>query len=347
MVRSKSKLALRTLYNNKALRLAVLTGLSSASAYLIASLVPLADPFIAAITGLVAITPTFHNSIKSASAETLGVIIGSVVGMFFINWLGFNVLTLAMLITLAYLLSWGLRLGNTAAVPIGVTMILVCGPLLDDVVGLEGRILGVLIGAACALMASYFVLPGQPHQRALRKIRQDSIQAAELLSRVSQSLSEGVLTSEQAYEWLEESQTLTEHSKEHLEEAKDAVRGAKWSPVLSRKETSKAYKKVKNLHKIIFSVNSICEDLTVYAENNKMSKKFSRQLGDLFRTTCEHIIAETEEVDLKTGKLILSNTVENQKRETIETVKDMDETQAIILGGSIARDVTRIRESLK
>lgn len=347
MVRRTFKSTVRKLYYSKVVRLSVLTGLSSAVAYLLASFIPLADPTVAAITGLVAMSPTLHNSIKNASAEIVGVVLGSIVGIFFIELVGFNLLTLGILIVLAYILSWMLGLKEVGAVPIGVTMILVCGPLLGNVVGIEGRIFGVLIGAGCALIASYFVLPGQPHQRALKKIRKDSIEAAELLSRVSESLFDSVLTAEQAYEWLKESQTLTERSKEHLDEAKDAVRGAKWSPMLSSKETTRVYKKVKSLYKIITSVNNICEDLNIYVEQNKMSKKLSKQLSELLRTTCEHIIAETEEVDIRTGKLILTNSLQNQNRETIETIKNMDETQAIMLGGSIVRDVTRIRESLK
>ena len=347
MVKRKFKTTLKKLYFNKVVRLSVLTGLSSAVAYLLASFIPLADPTVAAITGLVAMSPTLHNSIKNASAEIVGVVLGSIVGIFFIQLVGFNLLTLGVLIVLSYALSWVLGLKLEGAVPIGVTMILVCGPLLGNVVGVEGRALGVLIGAGCALIASYFVLPGQPHQRALKKIRKDAIEAAELLSRVSESLYDSVLTPQQAYEWLKESQALTEDSKEHLDEAKDAVRGAKWSPMLSKRETARVYKKVKSLHKIIVSVNSICEDLKVYAENNKMSKKLGKQLSELLRTTCEHIIVETEDVDVKTGKLLLTNSLQSKNRETIEAVKSMDETQAIMLGGSIVRDVTRIRESLK
>lgn len=348
MSKIKRKVSLKSLYSNRALRLSVLTGLSASFAYLLASLIPIADPFIAAITGLVAISPTFHNSIKSALAETLGVVLGSAVGLVFINWLGFNLVTLAVLIIIAYLISWGLRLGNTVAVPIGVTMILVCGPLLDNVVGIEGRLLGVVIGASCALVASYFVLPGQPHERALKEMRKESLKAAELLSRIAQKLPNGFVSSYEANQWLEESQSLTEASKEHLEEAKDAVRGAKWSPMLSRKETSKYYKQVKSLNRAIMAVNSICADLKNYIDSDaQLSDQLVATISSLLKTTSEHITAEVNNVDTHTGKLTLTSSLQKKKRETIETVKTMDETQAIMLGGSIVRDATIIRDSLK
>ena len=348
MSKVKKKTSFKALYYNRALRLSVLTGLSSASAYLLATFIPLADPFIAAITGLVAISSTFHNSLKSAFAEMIGVLVGSVVGLFFINWLGFNIFTLGMLITLAYILSWGLRLGYTAAVPIGVTMILVCGPLLDNVVGLEGRMLGVLVGAACALIASYFVLPGKPHERALNEMRTESAKAAELLQKVAVRLAEGSITASEASQWLNQSQRLTERSKEFLDDAKDAVRGAKWSPMLSRKETNQYYKQVKSLNNIIVSVNNICADLENYIiKNGDISEGLIIKLSELLKTTAEHISSEVETVSTKTGKLTLTSKLQTKKRETIETVKSMDETQAIMLGGSIVRDATIIRESLK
>lgn len=348
MVNHKRKLSLRTLYYNRAVRLSVLTGLSASVAYLIASLIPVADPFIAAITGLVAISPTFHNGIKSAFAEMVGVVLGSIVGLVFINWLGFNLFTLAMLIVIAYVISGALRLGNTVAVPIGATMILVCGPLLDNVVGIEGRMLGVFIGAACALVASYFVLPGKPHERALKEIRNESLKAAELLSRIAQKLTSEFVSSYEASQWLNESQALTEASKELLEEAKDAVRGAKWSPMLNRQETNSYYKKVKSLNRAIIAVNSICADLKNYIDSDaELTEELVSTISNLLKTTSEHINSEVKNVSTHTGRLNLNTALQSKKRETIETVKNMDETQAIMLGGSIVRDANIIRDSLK
>ena len=348
MVKQKRKITLRSLYYNRALRLSVLTGLSSAFAYVIATIFPLADPTVAAITGLVAISPTFHNSVKSAFAEMAGVLLGSVVGLFFINWLGFNVLTLGILIVTAYLLAWGLRLGETAAVPIGVTMVLVCGPLLDNVVGLEGRVLGVLIGAGCALIASYFVLPGTPHERALKDIRKESLQAAQLLFTVARSLSEGSTTAVMSHGWLKQSQGLTERSREYMEEAKDAVKGSKWSPMLSKKETTKVLKQVRNLNNIVSAVNNICEDLNSFmVQDKKLTPEFRESLSQLLITTAENIVIELEEADSKTGRIILDSSLQNKNRETIETIKNIDETQAIMLGGGIVRDASKIRDSLK
>ena len=348
MSRKSLKSKVRSLYYNKTLRIAVLTGMASALAYLVASFVPLADPFIAAITGLVAVSPTFHNSIKNAFAELAGVVLGAVVGLYVISWLGFNLLTLGMLVSLAFILSWALRLGTTAAVPIGVTMILVSGPLLDNVVGIEGRILGVLIGAVMALIASYFVLPGQPHQRAVKDLQKQSLKAAELLSKVAKSLSDGIIEAKYTSEWVALSHELTEDSKEFLDEAKDAVRGAKWSPMLSRKETAKAYKKAKNLNNIVTAVNNICEDLNRYVtENKEITPDFSKSLSSLLHTTAEKIVVEIDEANSHTGKIVLDSSLQSRKQDTLKTIKNIDETQAILLGGSIIGDATRIRESLK
>lgn len=341
------KLSPQYLYTHHGVRLAIFTGLSSAVAYIVATLIPLADPTVAAITGLVAISSTFHDSIKYALAETAGVILGSLAGIWFVHLLGFNVFTLGMLIVMAYLLAWVFKIGEKGAAAIGVTMILVSGPLFDNIVKIEGRIIGVVIGAFCALIASYFVLPGKPHQRALKGIRKESVKAAELLSRISVSLSEKVLTREQASEWVQSAKALTEASKEYLDDAKDAVKGSKWSPMLNRKETVKTYKQVKDFNTIVTSVNNICEDLHSYSVENEMTEELRETLSNLFKSTSEHIIAEIADIDMRTSQMTLSNSLQKRKRATIETVKSMDETQAIILGSSIVRDVSKIRESLQ
>lgn len=335
------------LYTHHGVRLAVFTGLSSAVAYIIATFVPLADPTVAAITGLVAISSTFHNSIKYALAETGGVVLGSLAGIVFISWLGFNVFTLGMLIVMAYLLAWVFKLGEKGAAAIGVTMILVSGPLFDNLVKIEGRIIGVVIGAFCALIASYFVLPGKPHQRALKNIRKEGIKAAELLSRIAVSLSEETLTAQQTSEWVKESKALTEASKAYVEEAKDASKGAKWSPMLNLEDTRKTYKQVKDLDTIINSVYSICDDLNTYSVKNIMSQDLIQTLSGLLKTTSDHILTEIEDIGINTSRINMPSSLQKRKRETIETVKKMNETQAIMLGSSIVRDVSKIRESLQ
>lgn len=348
VVNDSFKTFLHRMFYNHVLRLAVLTGLASALAYVVADLIPLANPIVAALTGLIAVSSTFHNSVKLAFAETAGVMIGALVGFAVTSIVGFNVFVLGVLIATAFIISWLFNLGEKAAVSIGVTMILICGPLLDDIVAVESRVIGVLIGAVFALIASYFVIPGKPHHRALREIRKETREASDLLQNVAETLSSEPLTVDMANRWVTASQSILDSSKSLIVEAEDAMVNVKWNPMLGKKETKIVHRKAQKMFTIVESVNNICSDLHAYVSSgHTMDEVLQTKISELLHTTSEHVISELEDINSSTKKMILTSSLHKRERETIKTAKHIDETQAIILSGSVAGDATRIRESLQ
>jgi uncharacterized membrane protein YgaE (UPF0421/DUF939 family) len=160
-VKKLKKINPRNLYRSHILRVGIFASLSSATAYTIAVFIPWVDAPVAAIIGLAALKPTFHATLRESFQQIMGTVIGAVFGLALVGLLGFNVFTLIIMITISFLVAWWLKLGEVGAITIGLTLILVTGPL-SNLASIEARLFGVILGSLTAIVASYFILPGTP-----------------------------------------------------------------------------------------------------------------------------------------------------------------------------------------
>lgn len=334
------KLTPKQIYRNHLIRIAIFSALSVSLAYMIGSLIPVVDPIIAAITALIAIRPTFHASVRESWGQILGTFVGAAASLIIVSFTGFNIFTLAVMIVISFFIAWILKIGEEGAISIGVTVILVAGPLFGDYDSIEGRLFGVALGALCGLTASFFVTPGQPHRRALDASMVQVRRSSVLLHKIALRLAEGSLDGKESEEWLAEVEDIVEKSEKARKEAEDAVKGAKWSPLLRKNETIDVLDEVLKNQEVVFTVKSICEDAIQSATSGKKFKgKVALTLSNMLLNTVANINEHINETD----NIIYYDEVVTSE---ISTLKNLDDTQAIILGGSIARDATKIKQAL-
>lgn len=336
-----SRVSTREIYSNRLARIAVFSGLSVSLAYLVGLWIPIVDPIIAAITALISVRPTFHASMRESWGQVIGTVIGALFSIVFVSFLGFNILTLAFMIAFSFFIAWILKIGEEGAVAIGVTVILVAGPLFGDVDSIEGRLFGVVLGVACGLAGSFFVTPGKPHNRALKASEQYVKQSSILLRKVAVSLSEGVLSKDDADKWVTESQKLVSEMDVAKKDAEDAVSGAKWSPLLGRKETIEVLAEVNKNQDVVSTVHNICIDAV---EAIRKGKTFKPSEAETISNLLMGTVASIEE---HLGNIEKADEIyQHISESSVSEIKSLNDTQAIMLGGSIARDATKIKKAL-
>lgn len=343
-----TKLHPKHLYRNQIMRMAVLAATASGLAYLTASLIPWVDATIAAIFALVAIRPTFHASMKESFEQIIGTILGALFGIVLVSLLGFNIFTLIIMIAVVFLLAWWMKLGESGAVMMGITIILVTGPM-SEVSAIEARLAGVILGSLFAIGASYFILPGKPDERVIDASMRISKQVSNILNEIAIRMGqrENKISLNESEAWLVRLETLIIESEKIKRDAEDAKAGSKWSPLLQRKEAEQALDHINDTVNIITIVYNIANDIYMAIEqDNRLPDSVAVNISSMLLSASNTL----DEKVSKEGYNILNTTeVDNfkaKKNKAIDSIKNIDDTQAIALGGSLIQDVTKLKRTL-
>lgn len=343
-----NKLHPKRLYRNHIMRMAVLAGTASGLAYLTASLLPWIDAPIAAVFALVAIRPTFHASMKESFEQIIGTVLGALFGIVLVSLLGFNIFTLIMMIAVAFLLAWWMKLGDSGAVMMGITIILVTGPM-SELVAIEARLAGVILGSLFAIVASYFILPGKPDERVIDSSIRLSKEAANVLNEIATRMSqrENKITLQESEQWLENIESLIIETNKIKSDAEDALAGAKWSPMLQRKEAEQALEHINNTDDIILIIYNIANDVYMAIEqNNLLPDTVAVNISSMLLSASKNLKEKANKNGYNNLDTVEVENFRAKKNKAIDSIKNIDDTQAIALGGSLIQDVTKLKRTL-
>jgi uncharacterized membrane protein YgaE (UPF0421/DUF939 family) len=331
------------------LRVGIFSALSVATAYMIGNLAPLwIDPIVASIIALIAMRPTFHDAMKEGFTQVAGTLAGALMGILMIDAFGMNVATLSILVVLSFMIAWILKIGEEGAMAIGVTVILISGPLLGDLQAIEGRLFGVLVGATVALIFSYFILQGKPYERVVNDVLKQQKIIAGILKDVSNRISEGHALRTVTSQWINKINNSIITISEIKEEANSALEGSKWSPLMKKEKAEAALAQVEMTELTASSIYSIVVDVQRYFGNNTEIPKSNREaLSEILANTAEVIVNQADKAYANPAVKISSASKDlliMKKKKAANKLKDIDNTQVIILGGSILSDATKIRD---
>jgi hypothetical protein len=133
----------------------------------------------------------------------------------------------------------GLRLGEVASVNVPVTALIVIGPGISGSTA-EHRLVSTLIGAAVAIVFSYFSHASTPAGRTVNQISRLGIRSAELISEMAEGVAAG-FTQKQSGAWLSKARLLVEEIPILRSQAIEAKRYARWSPLAEVDEAESLY----------------------------------------------------------------------------------------------------------
>ncbi len=285
--------------------------------------------------------------------QIIGVLIGGTVAFLTIKFIGFNSIVVLFAIFTCFVTARLLRLGEEGAIALGITLILVIGPRTESgALGtIETRFMGVLLGASLAIVVSYFVRQGTPQSRALHAGLTQSIALASLLNRISKKLAleSDAITRTMSVTWLREAKKIVEELVDITEAAEGAVAGSQWSPIIDREEAKAVLRQVQKTKITAETVVNICRELDLtFSSSDKLPKTLAVALAGVLTTTAHSILdqAEIAEEDPSAALDKDDDDFEAQRQNTISELRHLDETQPLLIGGSILRDAEKINDLL-
>lgn len=334
------------------IRLALLSSVAAALSFFIGGMFPgYINAAIAAITALISVKPTFHDSAAEALRQVLGTILGALLGLILIVTIGYSSVMIFIVVFFCFLLAKFLKLGVEGAAIIGVTVILVVGPFFD-VQYVETRFLGVLLGSIMALIFSLWVRPGKPQTRALHDSVKYVKKSTVLLSEVSDYLLEhnGKVERKVSKQWVLRAESLLEKMATARRDAESALKASKWSPLIDKKHASEVLEQIIMSQVTVRTTYNIVRDLFIAAKKNQvLPESVAETIALLLSATAdaaEHQSSQSldkpsEGLDDLNSKVI---ELELKQKETSYEVKKLEETQSIMLAGSLLRDAEKIKD---
>ena len=344
------KVTLIDIINAPYFRLATLTTIAGTLAYFIGANLPMVSGVTAAITAIVSVRHTFHDSIQGSFLQILGVVIGGTVAFAAMRLVGFNSVVVMFAIFTCFVTARLLKLGEEGAIAIAVTVILVVGPSVTAS-SIEQRFFGVLLGAALATFASYFVRKGSPQDRALKAGIEQSFAMSALLHAIAKALTEngGKVDPKIATKWLARADFISKEIAEIKANAESALAGSAWSPAIDHAEAKAVVEQIELTEATASTLLNICRELVLTSgSSQQLPALLAAALAGVLSATAEVIsdqaeIAEDSPADVQHEDL---EDWQDQRKKAIAELRNLDDTQPMLIGGSILRDAEKITEIL-
>lgn len=313
-------------------RLAILTAAAATVAYIIGDLAPFVDPIPAAITAVVSTRPTFHHAAKEALFQVIGVIVGALAAFAAIVVIGFGPATIAILILTSFGIVRLIRIADPSTAPyaamaVSVTVILVIGAQMSPEGALE-RFLGVVVGGACALAASYFTTKGEPVGRVSVELSAVQGLLADLLGHIAEGV-QRPLTPEVTKRWFDQAGRLREQTEKHALEVQDIREHRRWSPAIHEQELRALERQLAVTKVMATRVFSITSDLNVWAGKQPSGDASLSPLAKVFAAAAATMV----DPDLTPpGGMTGVHTA----------IRSADDTDALMLLGGLAGQAQRL-----
>jgi uncharacterized membrane protein YgaE (UPF0421/DUF939 family) len=336
-------------FHHTYLRLALMSSAAAAIAFGIGGTFEGVNAAVAGIIALISIRPTFHDTAAESVRQLIGVVLGAAVALGITYELGYSAGALAVMILCAFLFARLLRLGEEGAAAMGVMVLLVVGPYFDaDMV--EARFLGVVLGAVVALVFSLWVRPGKPHMRALTKSVNLAEGNAALLTEMARYVEthHGQLSVREARTWVARADQNLIDLLRAREDAESALHSSRWSPLVDKQEAVAVTTQVRLAQVTARTTYNIASDLLTAAQaGNALPAGVVNSLAAVLNATATTITEQAQAAaELPSTTWTTTDTMAlhlvTHKAAVVGHVKELDETQPILLAGSLIRDAEKI-----
>lgn len=212
---------------------------ASASAWVIGDNLVFEGGLVAAIVCALSIRISLYKSVREGLGQIVGTAIGAGVALLTVHYFSFGVIAIGLTVFLCSVVARGLRLGEVASVNVPVTALIVIGPGISGSTA-EHRLVSTLIGAAVAIVFSYFSHASTPAGRTVNQISRLGMRSAELISEMAEGVAAG-FTQKQSGAWLAKARLLVEEIPVLRSQAIEAKRYARWSPLAEVDEAESLY----------------------------------------------------------------------------------------------------------
>ena len=323
-------------------------GLSGGVAWFIGDSVVEGGGVVAAIVSTLSIRISLHKSIREGFGQIVGTAIGAGTALLAVSIFNFGFIAIATTIVLCAVVARALHLGEVASVNVPVTALIVIGPGISQTTAAH-RLGSTLIGAAVAIVFSYFSHPKTPADRAREQIARVSKKAAELLAEMSEGVAAGY-TQKDAGQWLASARLLVEEVPAIRSQSVEARSHARWFPTAEKDVAEELYIEGIAAEHTLVQVRTIARTLFDSAVEGGIADSTKKQIAVALSAASYAISAH---VELPDDINDFASSPTDDAREAgsalaetlIEDGKDVDQEQ-IVRGLSIVANIGIIADSL-
>lgn len=326
----------------------LVAGLAGGVAWFVGDLLIEDGGVVAAIVCTLSIRISLHKSMREGFGQIVGTAIGAGIALFTVSVFNFGFIAVATTIIFCAVIARALHLGEVASVNVPVTALIVIGPGISQSTAVH-RLGSTLIGAAIAILFSYFSHPNTPVGRAQIQIRSVSTKAAALLAEMSEGVAAGY-TQKDAGSWLARARLLVEEVPAIRAQSVEARSHARWFPTAEKDEAEDIYIEGIAAEHTLVQVRMIARTLFDSAVEGGIADSTQKQIAVALSAASYAISAHVEipddinddtsspTDDAREAGSVLAGTL-------IEDGDDVDQEQ-IVRGLSIVANIGRIADSL-
>lgn len=331
------------------------TAFAASVAWALASLSQLANPVPAAVGAVLTVALSLNRSVKTGVSLVVATATALLVAFALYQVWGLHVWTAGVIVAVSLIIGLAMRLGKDGALQIPATALFVYvmgDGLTDDVI--IHRILATLMGVVIGLAFSFVAHPERPEDRVTEQMTDIGGRLGDLLTQIGRTTAEGC-TRRDAAEWLTTSRALAVEVRKLGDTLDDLALGSRISvPAGAQRRTrGQAIRdQFMMLQQTTSQVNDIARGLFDATARGDVSIPTS--VGAMLTSTGAAIGIHAEAMsrtideggDPPTGVLRALDIVVEDRSRSVATIKGLDDTGALLLGGSIVTEVDRMVDQL-
>jgi uncharacterized membrane protein YgaE (UPF0421/DUF939 family) len=265
---------------------------ASATAWVIGDNLVFKGGLVAAIVCALSIRISLYKSVREGLGQIVGTAIGAGVALLTVYFFNFGVVAIGTTVLLCSVVARGLRLGEVASVNVPVTALIVIGPGISGSTA-EHRLASTLIGAAVAIVFSYFSHANTPAGRTVNQIARVGKRSAALISEMAEGVAAG-FNQKQAGNWLAKARLLAEEIPTLRSQAIEAKQYAKWSPLAGIDEADALYVQGVAVEHMVVQIRSMARTLFDSTLDENRKEIVDRQIAYALSATSYAITAKIE-----------------------------------------------------
>jgi len=273
----------------------IVAAVASATAWIIGDNLVFDGGLVAAIVCALSIRISLYKSVREGLGQIVGTAVGAGIALLTVYFFNFGVIAIGTTVLFCSIIARGLRLGEVASVNVPVTALIVIGPGISGSTA-QHRLLSTLIGAAVAIVFSYFSHSNTPAGRTVNQIARIGKRSAELISDMAEGVAAG-FTQKQAGNWLAKARLLVEEIPKLRSQALEAKQFARWSPLTENDEADALYVQGVAVEHMVVQVRTMARTLFDSTSDDGKKDIVSRQIAYALSATSYAITAKIELIE--------------------------------------------------
>jgi uncharacterized membrane protein YccC len=331
-------------------RLIVVSAIASGVAWQIGDLLLENGGVVAAIICALSIRISLYKSVREGFGQIVGTAIGACVALACVSIFNFGVISVSMTVLLCSVVARALHLGEVASVNVPVTALIVIGPGLSESTAFS-RLSSTLIGAAVAIVFSYFAHAKTPAARMIDKISSLANKCAKLLGEMSEGVAAG-FTQDEAGNWLAKARLLVEEIPGVRAQAVEARGHAKWFPTAQVDEAEELYVRGVAVEHTVVQVRTIARTLFDSAVKGGIAEETKRSIAQALSAASYAVSSKADQI--KSAESIAESREATQDAriagaalaDSLMDASDSVDQDQIVRGISLVSNISIIADSL-